>query len=87
MCLIFNFVYDSLESPLFTVMIAVGLMNRRFVRPGQLSSSSASRPTGRSGRRGRRQPDPVPTPISDGVRPDRVGVRPSPVSVPVGRST
>lgn len=31
MSLIFSFVYDSLESPLFTVMIAIGLMNRRFV--------------------------------------------------------
>ena len=29
--LIFFFVYDSLESPLFTLMIAIGLMNRRLV--------------------------------------------------------
>ncbi|MBA2532657.1 MAG: hypothetical protein H0V23_11235 [Nocardioidaceae bacterium] len=29
--LIFFFVYDSLESPLFTLMIAIGLMNRRML--------------------------------------------------------
>jgi hypothetical protein len=33
-------VYDSLESPLFTVMVAVGLLNRRFVRDSELASSS-----------------------------------------------
>lgn len=43
--LLFSFVYDSLESPLFTVMIAVGLMNRRFVRSGQLAGGSNDMPT------------------------------------------
>lgn len=38
MGLLFSFVYDSLESPLFTIMIAIGLMNRRFVRPKQVAS-------------------------------------------------
>jgi hypothetical protein len=42
MGLIFSFVYDSLESPLFTVMIAIGLMNRRFVRPNQLATVTKS---------------------------------------------
>jgi hypothetical protein len=42
MGLIFSFVYDSLESPLFTIMIAIGLMNRRFVRPQQLAASTRS---------------------------------------------
>jgi hypothetical protein len=84
MCLIFNFVYDSLESPLFTVMIAVGLMNRRFVRPGQLAPSSFSQP---AGRRGRAQPDPVQVPVPGAVRPRPAGVRPSPVTVPVGRTS
>jgi hypothetical protein len=85
MCLIFNFVYDSLESPLFTVMIAVGLLNRRYVRPGQLVASSTTKPAGRS-RRGHRSRVDVPVPVPDVVRPP-VSVRPSPVSVPVGRST
>jgi hypothetical protein len=40
MGILFSFVYDSLESPLFTVMIAIGMMNRRFIRPGQLAPSS-----------------------------------------------
>jgi hypothetical protein len=88
MCLIFNFVYDSLESPLFTVMIAVGLMNRRYIRSGQLASSSLSKPASRGGRRGRRRdPDPVPSPVPGAVRPQPAGVRPSPVTVPVGRTT
>jgi hypothetical protein len=43
MALIFSFVYDSLESPLFTVMIAVGLLNRRFVSDSQLASPSPRR--------------------------------------------
>jgi hypothetical protein len=85
MCLIFNFVYDSLESPLFTVMIAIGLMNRRFVRPGQLAKSSLSTSAVRP-RRGDRLPDPVPHPVRD-LAPKPIGARPSPVSVPVGRST
>ncbi len=38
--LVFSFVYDSLESPLFTAMIAIGLLNRRYVRQSQLASSS-----------------------------------------------
>lgn len=38
----FSFVYDTLESPLFSAMIAVGLLNRRFVRPGQLSSAATA---------------------------------------------
>lgn len=42
MGLIFSFVYDSLESPLFTIMIAIGLMNRRFVRDNQLASTAKS---------------------------------------------
>jgi hypothetical protein len=42
MGLVFSFVYDSLESPLFTIMIAIGLMNRRFVRPRQLARSTKS---------------------------------------------
>jgi O-antigen ligase len=42
MSLVFNFVYDSLESPLFTVMVAVGLLNRRFVRESEVASSSQS---------------------------------------------
>lgn len=42
--LLFSFVYDSLESPLFTMMIAIGLLNRRFVRAGQVATSvSAAR--------------------------------------------
>lgn len=43
MSIIFAFVYDSLESPLFTVMIAVGLLNRRFVRDSQLASTAPAR--------------------------------------------
>lgn len=42
--LLFSFVYDSLESPLFTMMIAVGLMNRRFARPGQLAGDIKDMP-------------------------------------------
>jgi hypothetical protein len=42
MGLIFSFVYDSLESPLFTIMIAIGLMNRRFVRDRQLAATGSS---------------------------------------------
>jgi hypothetical protein len=42
MGLIFSFVYDSLESPLFTIMIAIGLMNRRFIRPKQLATTTDS---------------------------------------------
>jgi hypothetical protein len=41
MGLLFSFVYDSLESPLFTMMIAIGMMNRRFVRSGQLAPNSS----------------------------------------------
>lgn len=40
MALLFSFVYDSLESPLYTMMIAIGLMNRRYVRPDQLADST-----------------------------------------------
>jgi len=87
MCLVFNFVYDSLESPLFTVMIAVGLMNRRFVRPGQLASSSETKPAARRSRRRGRLTDPLPQPVPDPIRPKPSGVRPSPVTVPVGRTT
>jgi hypothetical protein len=88
MCLIFNFVYDSLESPLFTVMIAIGLMNRRYVRPGQLALGSTTKPAARPVRRVRgRRPGPVPEPIPDQTRPKPVGARPSPVTVPVGRTT
>jgi len=44
LALIFSWVYDSLESPLFTMMIAIGLLNRRFLRDGQtVRSLSASR--------------------------------------------
>lgn len=44
LALIFSWVYDSLESPLFTMMIAIGLLNRRFLRDGQTARSlSASR--------------------------------------------
>lgn len=39
LALVFSFVYDSLESPLFTMMIAIGLLNRRFVRAGQVATS------------------------------------------------
>jgi hypothetical protein len=42
MGVLFSFVYDSLESPLFTIMIAIGMMNRRFIRPGQLAASTRS---------------------------------------------
>ncbi len=35
LALLFSLVYDSLESPLFTMMIAIGLLNRRFLRDGQ----------------------------------------------------
>ena len=40
MSMIFSFVYDSLEAPLFTVMIAIGLLSRRFVRDSQLAPTS-----------------------------------------------
>lgn len=40
LALLFSFVYDSLESPLYTTMIAIALLNRRFVRPGQLAKSA-----------------------------------------------
>jgi hypothetical protein len=40
MSFIFSFVYDSLEAPLFTVMIAVGLLSRRFVRDSQLAPTA-----------------------------------------------
>ena len=40
MSVIFSFVYDSLEAPLFTVMIAIGLLSRRFVRDSQLAPTS-----------------------------------------------
>lgn len=44
LALLFSWVYDSLESPLFTMMIAIGLLNRRFLRDGQTARSlSASR--------------------------------------------
>ena len=47
MGLVFSFVYDSLESPLFTIMIAIGLMNRRFVRPtSRLAPSTSDRGAG-----------------------------------------
>ena len=36
MGLVFSFVYDSLESPMVTVFVAIGLMNRRYVQPGQV---------------------------------------------------
>lgn len=39
MSLVYMFVYDSLESPLFTVMIGIGLMNRRHVADRQLARS------------------------------------------------
>lgn len=39
LAMLFSFFYDSLESPLFTMMIAIGLLNRRFVRGAQLASS------------------------------------------------
>lgn len=37
MALVFSLVYDSLEAPLYTVMIAIGLLNRRYVRESQLA--------------------------------------------------
>jgi hypothetical protein len=40
MSFIFSFVYDSLEAPLFTVMIAVGLLSRRFTRTSQLAPTA-----------------------------------------------
>lgn len=40
LALLFSFVYDSLESPLFTMMMAIGLLNRRFVRPGEVVPAS-----------------------------------------------
>jgi hypothetical protein len=40
MSVIFSFVYDSLEAPLFTVMLTIGLLSRRFVRESQLASTS-----------------------------------------------
>lgn len=43
MALVFAFVYDSLESPLYTVMVAIGLLNRRFVRDAELAPSATPR--------------------------------------------
>jgi hypothetical protein len=40
MSVIFSFVYDSLEAPLFTVMLTIGLLSRRFVRESQLAPTS-----------------------------------------------
>ena len=40
MSLVYAFVYDSLESPLFTVMVGIGLMNRRYVAERQLASTT-----------------------------------------------
>ena len=39
LAMLFSFFYDSLESPLFTMMIAVGLLNRRFIRADHVASS------------------------------------------------
>lgn len=44
LALFFSLVYDSLESPLFTMMIAIALLNRRFLRAGQVARSSLARP-------------------------------------------
>jgi hypothetical protein len=41
MSVIFSFVYDSLEAPLFTVMIAIALLSRRYVRQSQLAPVAA----------------------------------------------
>jgi O-antigen ligase len=84
MCLVFNFVYDSLESPLFTVMIAIGLMNRRYVRPGQLAAASAVASTRRRDRRNAAHP-PAAAPAAGEVQPGRTQSHPTTASV--GQST
>jgi hypothetical protein len=40
MSVIFSFVYDSLEAPLFTVMLTIGLLSRRFVRQSALAPTT-----------------------------------------------
>lgn len=40
MSVVFAFVYDSLEAPLFTMFMAIGLMNRRYVSDDQLASTT-----------------------------------------------
>lgn len=37
--IVYSFVYDSLEAPLFTMMMAIGLMNRRYVSDDQLAGT------------------------------------------------
>jgi hypothetical protein len=46
--LLFLFVYDSLESPLYTLFIAVGLLNRRAVAHVVASQESADDATAAS---------------------------------------
>jgi hypothetical protein len=40
--ILLSFVYDELEAPLFTMMVAIGLMNRKHVRPSELASSPST---------------------------------------------
>jgi hypothetical protein len=42
MSILYSFVYDSLESPMFTVMVGIGLMNRRYVADKQLARTSTA---------------------------------------------
>ncbi|RJK97894.1 O-antigen ligase family protein [Vallicoccus soli] len=58
---LFFFVYDSLESPLFVLMLAVGLMNRERLE------DEVRRRTGRTRPRVPRPPRRVPPPVRDGA--------------------
>jgi len=40
MSILYSFVYDSLEAPLFTMMVGIGLMNRRYVSDSQLAGAA-----------------------------------------------
>ena len=40
MSILYSFVYDSLESPLFTMMVGIGLMNRRYVADSKLAATA-----------------------------------------------